>query len=111
MFDIVIVNDDLERAVGELATLVRGLFDARSFPTEAIDRTPRRRAVGAGASPYALVIIAAKRARQINAYHHQLGEGEFDDERAAARRVPVEELPHHGARGGCRRQDGVQVRQ
>ena len=26
-------------------------------------------------SPYALVIVAAKRARQINNYHHQLGEG------------------------------------
>jgi len=26
-------------------------------------------------SPYALVIVAAKRARQINSYHHQLGEG------------------------------------
>jgi DNA-directed RNA polymerase subunit omega len=31
-------------------------------------------------SRYALVIIAAKRARQINNYHHQLGEGiGFDD--------------------------------
>jgi DNA-directed RNA polymerase subunit omega len=28
---------------------------------------------------YALVIVAAKRARQINNYHHQLGEGTFDD--------------------------------
>jgi DNA-directed RNA polymerase subunit omega len=30
-------------------------------------------------SRYALVIVAAKRARQINNYHHQLGEGTFDD--------------------------------
>jgi DNA-directed RNA polymerase subunit omega len=31
-------------------------------------------------SRYALVIVAAKRARQINNYHHQLGEGNgFDD--------------------------------
>jgi DNA-directed RNA polymerase subunit omega len=30
-------------------------------------------------SKYALVIVAAKRARQINSYHHQLGEGTFDD--------------------------------
>ena len=30
-------------------------------------------------SRYALVIAAAKRARQINNYHHQLGEGSFDD--------------------------------
>jgi DNA-directed RNA polymerase subunit omega len=27
---------------------------------------------------YALVIVAAKRARQINNYHQQLGEGTFD---------------------------------
>ena len=31
-------------------------------------------------SRYALVIVAAKRAREINNYHHQLGEGiGFDD--------------------------------
>ena len=30
-------------------------------------------------SRYALVIIAARRARQINNYHHQLGEGTFDE--------------------------------
>jgi len=30
-------------------------------------------------SRYAVVIVAAKRARQINNYHHQLGEGMFDD--------------------------------
>ncbi len=29
-------------------------------------------------SKYALVIIAAKRARELNAYHHQLGEGEVE---------------------------------
>jgi len=31
-------------------------------------------------SRYALVLIAAKRARQINNYHHQLGEGMGFDE-------------------------------
>jgi DNA-directed RNA polymerase subunit omega len=30
-------------------------------------------------SRYSLVIVAAKRARQINNNHHQLGEGTFDD--------------------------------
>jgi DNA-directed RNA polymerase subunit omega len=30
-------------------------------------------------SRYALVIVAAKRARQINNYHHQLGEGTYDE--------------------------------
>ena len=33
----------------------------------------------ANGSRYALVIAAAKRARQINNYHHQLGEGTFED--------------------------------
>ena len=30
-------------------------------------------------SRYALVVVAAKRARQINNYHHQLGEGTFEE--------------------------------
>ena len=30
-------------------------------------------------SKYALVIFAAKRARQINSYYHNLGEGTFDE--------------------------------
>jgi DNA-directed RNA polymerase subunit omega len=34
----------------------------------------------ADGSRYALVIVAAKRARQINNYHHQLGEGIGFDE-------------------------------
>ena len=33
----------------------------------------------AAGSRYGLVIAGAKRARQINNYHHQLGEGTFDD--------------------------------
>ena len=30
-------------------------------------------------SPYASVIVAAKRARQINSYYHSLGEGSFGE--------------------------------
>ncbi|WP_210493372.1 DNA-directed RNA polymerase subunit omega [Patulibacter sp. SYSU D01012] len=30
-------------------------------------------------SNYASVLVAAKRARQINAYYHNLGEGAFDE--------------------------------
>ena len=58
-------------------------------------------------SRYALVIIAAKRARQINNYHHQLGEGIGFEEAPAADRVPLEELPHHGDGRGRGRQDHV----
>jgi DNA-directed RNA polymerase subunit omega len=44
--------------------------------------TPRIDTLVANVEPssrYSLVIVAAKRARQINNYHHQLGEGTFDD--------------------------------
>ena len=34
----------------------------------------------AGGSRYALVMIAAKRARQINSYYHSLGEGIMSEE-------------------------------
>ncbi|HKG04430.1 MAG TPA: DNA-directed RNA polymerase subunit omega, partial [Conexibacter sp.] len=30
-------------------------------------------------SDYASVVVAAKRARQINSYYHNLGEGTFDE--------------------------------
>jgi DNA-directed RNA polymerase subunit omega len=30
-------------------------------------------------SDYASVVVAAKRARQINSYYHNLGEGSFDE--------------------------------
>ena len=30
-------------------------------------------------SHYAVVLVAAKRARQINSYYHNLGEGPFDE--------------------------------
>ncbi len=39
------------------------------------DLLPHTEVHGDAASRYALVIMAAKRARQINNYHHQLGEG------------------------------------
>lgn len=39
------------------------------------DLLPHTAANDDAQSRYALVIVAAKRARQINNYHHQLGEG------------------------------------
>ena len=61
-------------------------------------------------SRYALVIVAAKRARQINNYHHQLGEGTFDELPAAARRVALEELLDHVPRGDRPGQDQVRYK-
>ncbi len=85
-FDHVIVNDDVERAADELEQLVEQ-------PSHALERPATARVATMAAmihpridellenvdSRYALVIVAAKRARQINNYHHQLGEGTFDD--------------------------------
>jgi DNA-directed RNA polymerase omega subunit len=60
-------------------------------------------------SRYALVIVAAKRARQINNYHHQLGD--VRRVRAAADRVALEELPDDGPRRDRRGQDRLRVPQ
>ena len=78
-FDHVIENDDLERAVGELTTLVRGLVGAGSYHAAAMIEPRVDDLLENVDSRYALVIVAAKRARQINNYHHQLGEGTFGD--------------------------------
>ena len=72
--------------------------------------THRRPARTGRRSRYALVIVAAKRARQINNYHHQLGEGTLRRSAAAARRVSLEELPDDGNRGDRERQDRVRAR-
>ena len=61
-------------------------------------------------SRYALVIVAAKRARQINDYHHQLGEGiGFDQAPPPLVESRLEELLDHGPRGSRRGQAQVQV--
>jgi len=78
-FDYVIENDDLERAVGELVRLVDppprpGSYHAAAMIEPRVDDLLEN-----VDSRYALVIVAAKRARQINNYHHQLGEGTFDE--------------------------------
>ena len=42
--------------------------------------TPRLDTLPENADPhYACVLVAAKRARQINSYYHNLGEGTFDE--------------------------------
>ena len=58
-------------------------------------------------SPYASVVVAAKRARQINSYYHNLGEGTFEEFPPADDRHRVEELPHDRPRGSRGRQAQV----
>ena len=78
-FDYVVENDDLERAVERAHGA--GPRSARSCRYHAATMIhPRVDDLLQNVdSRYALVIVAAKRARQINNYHHQLGEGTFDD--------------------------------
>ena len=69
-------NDDIERATAALAAIVECELAARRYHgasmiyprlDDLLDKVDGSR--------YALVLVAAKRARQINNYHHQLGEG------------------------------------
>ena len=78
-FDYVVENDDLERAVEELDGA--GPRSARScgYHVAAMIHPRVDDLLQNVDSRYALVIVSAKRARQINNYHHQLGEGTFDD--------------------------------
>ena len=58
-------------------------------------------------SNYAGVIVAAKRARQINSYYHNLGEGTFDEFPPPMIDTALEKLPHDRPRGGSSGEDEV----
>ena len=78
-FDHVIENDDRERAADRLAAIVERELDGAATMTRPMIHPRIDELTEHVDTRYALVIIAAKRARQINNYHHQLGEGTFDD--------------------------------
>ena len=61
-------------------------------------------------SKYALVIIAAKRARQINAYYSQLGEGLLEYVGPLVETAPQEKPLSHRAARDQHRSDRVQAR-
>ena len=79
-FDHVVVNDELERASARSLLSSRrrtpaDLRESRLQESMHDDRTQDRRPARAVDSKYTLVILAAKRAREINSYYSQLGEG------------------------------------
>ena len=91
-FAHVVVNDRLEDATQELVEIVRWRATWRPAANRPLTlRIPDRKDCQALISPridklldhvdsdYASVIVAAKRARQINSYYHNLGEGTFDE--------------------------------
>ena len=94
-FEHVVVNDRLEDAVEELEAIVAAALRDGVKSGEGRAHRPARSARGWYTrdmispridklldhvdSNYASVLVAAKRARQINSYYHNLGEGTFDE--------------------------------
>ena len=88
-FAHVVVNDRLEDASDALEACVRALPRAARLTGPAVPPfapkdhdliSPRvDRLLENVDSPYASVVVAAKRARQINSYYHNLGEGTFEE--------------------------------
>jgi guanylate kinase len=81
-FDVTLVNTSVEDVCRELVTLITAdlyLYGRRNVAgtpaLEGITNPPIDELLGVVDSKYRLVIMAAKRARQINAYYAQLGEG------------------------------------
>ena len=85
-FDHVVVNDDAERAAAEVAAIIEAQTKGKLVDKPRIDELLPH----ADGSRYALVMIAAKRARQINNYYHSLGEntlGSRSSRRRSSRRA------------------------
>ena len=77
-----VVNDDVETAAGELERIVRAELAAGPLtpynPAPMIK--PRvDKLLEHTDSHYAAVLVAAKRARQINSYYRALGEGTYEE--------------------------------
>ena len=76
-----VVNDELERAADELEGIVRDELASRADPyTDAAMIKPRvDKLLDRTDSHYAAVVVAAKRARQLNSYYRALGEGSYEE--------------------------------
>ena len=75
LFDQVVVNDDAERAAGEVAAIIGASprHPRKDRPTMIEPKIDEL--LSQVDSKYTLVTLAAKRAREINSYYNQLGEG------------------------------------
>ena len=80
-FDHVVVNEDVVRAADEVAAIIeasRAAVRPTALRTSGGDLMIEPKIddlLAAVDSKYTLVILAAKRAREINSYYSQLGEG------------------------------------
>ena len=84
-FPHVVVNDDLERAADELERIVRararlsGRAPARPYNAAPMIKPRVDKLLDRTDSHYAAVVVAAKRARQLNSYYRALGEGTYEE--------------------------------
>ncbi len=84
-FDHVVVNDEVDRAASELERIVREELVARgraARPTRLPPMLIKPRVdtlLEQTDSHYAAVVVAAKRARQLNSYYRALGEGTYEE--------------------------------
>ena len=74
-----VVNDRLEDAIEDLATLVSYHLGPATKRSAQVIKPRLDTLLERVDSHYACVLVAAKRARQINSYYHNLGEGTFDE--------------------------------
>ena len=106
-----VVNDDLGRAADELEGIVRA--ERRPDPTLHSPPMIKPRVdklLDHADSHYAAVVVSAKRARQINSYFHNLGEGGFGEYPPPMVEINAErQLPHDGAGRARRGQTQIRV--
>ena len=74
-----VVNDDLERAADELEGIVRAELGTATRLRQPMIKPRVDKLLDHTDSHYAAVIVAAKRARQINSYYHNLSEGSYGE--------------------------------
>ena len=103
-----VVNDELERAADELERIVRGELGRRLSPPRRYTPSPMIKPrvdelLERTDSHYAAVVVAAKRARQLNSYYRALGEGSYEEYTPPMVETPDRQLPDDRPRGARRR--------
>ena len=113
-FQHVVCNDDLEHAAAdELEPIVRDELGrrvadrGRSYTPAPMIKPRVDELLERTDSHYAAVLVAAKRARQLNSYYRALGEGSYEEYTPPMVETPDRQLPDDRARGARPGQDRV----
>ena len=114
-FKHVVVNDDLERAADELEAIVRrrvgrlGDSARPGYPERAMVKPRVENLLERTDSHYAAVLVAAKRARQLNSYYRALGEGSYEEYTPPMVETQLGQLPDDRSRRARSGQDQLRV--